>query len=289
MEPKVSVIIPVYNTEAFLERCLSSVLGQSMRDIEVICVDDGSTDGSPAILDTWAARDERLRVIHQANGRQGKARNAAMNIARGEYIGMVDSDDYLPEDYFERLYCAAIEADADIAICGIVKEKRVASRTVIAFTERVVEEDAERKMRICGCPPHFHSVNKLYRRDMIERIALRYAEQVQFEDVMFVTRALCESGRLVTVPNVAYRYVLNPASTVKSRQTAVKQRQKYEAHRDMVEYVASRGINIPERYKNITVKHYYAGGICLWKIKERDAVRVVRLFDLLPIWRYRRR
>ena len=108
MEPKVSVIIPVYNTEAFLERCLSSVLGQSMRDIEIICVDDGSTDGSPAILDTWAARDERLRVIHQANGRQGKARNAAMNIARGEYIGMVDSDDYLPEDYFERLYCAAI-------------------------------------------------------------------------------------------------------------------------------------------------------------------------------------
>ena len=218
MEPKVSVIIPVYNTEAFLERCLSSVLGQSMRDIEVICVDDGSTDGSPAILDTWAARDERLRVIHQANGRQGKARNAAMNIARGEYIGMVDSDDYLPEDYFERLYCAAIEAEADIAICGIVKEKRVASRTVIAFTERVVEEDAERKMRICGCPPHFHSVNKLYRREMIERIALRYAEQVQFEDVMFVTRALCESGRLVTVPDVAYRYVLNPASTVKSRQ-----------------------------------------------------------------------
>ena len=69
----------------------------------------------------------------------------------------------------------------------------------------------------------------------------------------------------------------------------MKQRQKYEAHRDMVEYVASRGINIPERYKSITVKHYYAGGICLWKIKERGAVRVVRLFDLLPIWRYRRR
>ena len=288
MEPKVSVIIPVYNTEAFLERCLSSVLGQSLRDIEVICVDDGSTDRSPAILDAWAARDERIRVIHQANGRQGKARNAAMNIARGEYIGMVDSDDYLPVEYFERLYSAATEADADIAICGIVKEKKVASRTVIAFAERVVEVDAERKMRLCGCPPHFHSVNKLYRRAMIERVALRYAEQVQFEDVMFVTRALCESGTLVTVPDLAYHYVLNPNSTVKSRQTATKQRQKYEAHRDMVAYVAARSIDIPERYKNLTVKHYSLGGLCLWKIKERGNVRVVRLFDLLPIWRYQR-
>ena len=82
--PKVSVIIPVYNTKALLDRCLESVVAQRLSDIEIICVDDGSTDGSGALLDRWAERDSRIKVIHQANGRQGKARNAAMKIAQGE-------------------------------------------------------------------------------------------------------------------------------------------------------------------------------------------------------------
>ena len=93
MRPKVTIIIPVYNTELLLDRCLESVVGQSLSDIEIICVDDGSTDGSGALLDSWAERDGRIRVIHQSNGRQGKARNAALNIAEGEYVGMIDSDD----------------------------------------------------------------------------------------------------------------------------------------------------------------------------------------------------
>ena len=97
--PKITIIIPVYNTEALLARCLESGVAQSMQSIEIICVDDGSTDGSGAILDEWACRDERIKVIHQSNGRQGKARNAALNIAQGDYIGMIDSDDYIPAEY----------------------------------------------------------------------------------------------------------------------------------------------------------------------------------------------
>ena len=288
MKPKVSIIIPVYNTERLLDRCLESVVGQTLTDIEIICVDDGSTDGSGALLDSWAERDSRIRVIHQSNGRQGKARNAALNIAVGEYVGMIDSDDFIPSDYFERLYNSAVVADADMAMCGIVKQKSLIERTVLAFNSVEVVSDATEKLRVCHCPPEFHPVNKLYRRSMIERLGLRFREGVQYEDVMFVIRALVESHRLVTVPNLSYYYVLNPSSTVKARQTPTKQRQKYEAHRAMVEYVAKRGIEIAPRYRNITVRYFKTMGICLWKIKERGEIRTLRLFDIVPIWRWRR-
>ena len=287
--PKVTVIIPVYNTERLLDRCLESVVRQSLSDIEIICVDDGSTDGSPALLDSWAERDARIRVIHQTNGRQGKARNAALRIARGEYVGMIDSDDYIPEEYFERLYSAATEADADVAICGIVKQKPVGERVVIAFDRVEVVRDADAKLRVCHCPPEFHPVNKLYRRAMLERLGLRFKEGVPYEDVMFVTRAIVECDRVVTVPNVHYYYVLNPSSTVKSRQTATKQAQKYEAHRDMVEYVEAKGLRIPSRYRNITVRYGSLCGITLWKVKECGKRRTLRLFDILPVWMWQRR
>ncbi len=287
--PKVTVIIPVYNTERLLNRCLESVVRQSLSDIEIICVDDGSTDGSPALLDSWAERDARIRVIHQTNGRQGKARNAALRVARGEYVGMIDSDDYIPEEYFERLYSAATEADADVAICGIVKQKPVGERVVIAFDRVEVVRDADAKLRVCHCPPEFHPVNKLYRRAMLERLGLRFKEGVPYEDVMFVTRAIVECDRVVTVPNVHYYYVLNPSSTVKSRQTATKQAQKYEAHRDMVEYVEAKGLRMPSRYRNITVRYGSFGGITLWKVKECGKRRTLRLFDILPVWMWQRR
>ena len=287
--PKVSVIIPVYNTEALLDRCLESVVAQRLSDIEIICVDDGSTDGSGALLDRWAERDSRIKVIHQANGRQGKARNAAMKIAQGEYVGMIDSDDYIPEEYFERLYNAAKCSDADVAMCGIVKQKPVGERVVVTFDSEEVVSVAADKLRVCHCPPEFHPVNKLYRRAMLDRLNLRCQEGVQYEDVMFVIRAIVECNRLVTVPGVSYYYVLNPTSTVKSRQTAAKQLQKYEAHRAMVEYVASKDLTIPKRYRNITVRYGTLCGLTLWKVKECGNRRTLRLFDILPIWMWQRR
>jgi glycosyltransferase involved in cell wall biosynthesis len=283
---KVSVIIPVYNTEKLLERCLESVVGQTLSDIEIICVDDGSTDGSGALLDSWAERDSRIRVIHQQNGRQGKARNAAMRIATGEYIGMIDSDDYIPSDYFERLYAAATAADADMAICGIVKQKRTLNRTVLAFEHEEVATTVTEKLRLAHCPPEFHPVNKLYRRAMLDRLSLRFAEGVQYEDVMFVTRALVGSNRLVSVPGVHYFYVLNPTSTVKSRQTAAKQLQKYNAHRAMVDYLEACGVVVAPRHRSITVRYFSLSGLCLWKIKECGHSRTFRLFDVVPLWRW---
>lgn len=284
MEPKVTIIIPVYNTALLLPRCLHSVVNQTLKETEIICVNDGSTDHSLSVLQDWADKDKRITIINQENGRQGKARNAAMAVAQGEYIGMIDSDDYIPDNYFETLYNTAKSNNAEIAICGIIKEKPTGNRTVIEFKESIVATTTEEKLQICKCPPEFHPVNKLYRREMLERIGLRFAEGVQYEDVMFVFRAICESNRLATVPNLFYRYVLNSSSTVKSKQTEEKQLQKYRAHKSMTDYALKNNISVSNRYRNITVKQESICGLTLWKIKEKENKRTLRLFDALPLW-----
>ena len=115
---KVSVVVPVYNTAPYLEQCLDSIVGQSLADIEIICVDDGSTDESPAILESYAAKDLRLKVIHQQNQFAGTARNNGMAAARGEYIMFCDSDDFMAENALELMYEKSKKDEADICVCA---------------------------------------------------------------------------------------------------------------------------------------------------------------------------
>lgn len=119
--PKVSIIIPVYNTEKYLSRCLNSLVKQTLHDIEIICINDGSEDNSLSILENYASSDERIVLIDQKNQGQSVARNRGIEIARGKYIGFVDSDDWVDDNYFEKLYCAAENNNCDIAVAGIIR------------------------------------------------------------------------------------------------------------------------------------------------------------------------
>ena len=103
ISPKVSIVVPVYNTEKYLEKCLKSLISQTLKDIEIICVNDGSTDKSSEILQKFADSDTRIKIITQSNQKQGVARNRGMEVALGEYIGFVDSDDWVHLDFFEKL------------------------------------------------------------------------------------------------------------------------------------------------------------------------------------------
>lgn len=152
MEPKVSIIIPVYNVEPFLARCLDSVVGQTLRGIEIICVDDGSPDRSIDILNRYAAQDDRIRVISQENRGLGGARNRGFDAATGEFILFVDSDDWIDPAYCERLYEAAREAEADIACASMLKIRPSYSKWTIHYTEQQVAAEAQEKFRLCRCP-----------------------------------------------------------------------------------------------------------------------------------------
>ena len=117
--PKISIIVPVYKVEKYLSRCIKSILRQTFTDFELILVDDGSPDKCPQMCDDWGKKDKRIRVIHKENGGLSSARNAGLRAARGEYIGFVDSDDWIACDMYEILYQLAKKYRADITCGGI--------------------------------------------------------------------------------------------------------------------------------------------------------------------------
>ena len=131
--PQVSVIVPVYNTEKYLAECVNSILAQTLRDIEVILVDDGSTGSSPAMCDAYAEKDSRVKVIHKVNGRAATARNAGMKIAQGEYIAFVDSDDWISPDMYEQM----LASGADVCLCDYV---RFQGEQKFSFTQPNIRE-----------------------------------------------------------------------------------------------------------------------------------------------------
>ncbi len=117
--PLISIIVPVYNVEKYLQECLDSVLAQTYKNLEIILIDDGSTDNCPQICDDYAAKDKRIKVIHQKNQGVSAARNAGLKMAKGEYIGFVDSDDYIKPDMYEYLYQLISKDNADMAMCNM--------------------------------------------------------------------------------------------------------------------------------------------------------------------------
>ena len=120
---KVSVIIPIYKVEKYLSRCLDSVVNQTLEDIEIVLVDDGSPDSCPEICDRYAKKDSRIKVIHKKNEGLGYARNSGMLIATGEYIAFLDSDDYVSKDMYEKVYSELKRTDADCCVTGYVVKK----------------------------------------------------------------------------------------------------------------------------------------------------------------------
>ncbi len=282
--PKLSVIVPIYNVEKFLARCLDSILAQTLSDIEIICVDDGSPDNSIEILRKYSSIDKRITVIRQKNKGLGGARNTGIDAATGEYLGFVDSDDYLDSDFFEKLYNTAKRHDADIAVTGIVKHRKRSSKLYISFEEAVTYTTLNDKFSVCNCPPYFHVVNKIYRRSLFAGNHIRFKEHVYFEDIEFTSNMLLNSNTIVTVPGTFYRYIYNGESILKGRQTPKKQQDKYMNRKWFDSFTIKHGIAVPKSYRNIPVKTYTFFGLCVLKIKEMDNIRVWRIFDVLPIW-----
>ena len=176
----VSIVVPCYNVAPYVEECLESLVNQSLQDLEIICVNDGSTDATPALLDAWARRDGRIRVIHRENGGQASARNVGMDTAAGEYVGFVDPDDYVEHAMFARLVEESRRHGADVTACGYTSFSdgdgsvlEELSWSPAAGVEKEVQSSMARagsvweRMDVVTC-------NKLYRRDFLNRHGLRF-------------------------------------------------------------------------------------------------------------------
>lgn len=210
--PLISIIIPVYNVKEYLEKCLYSVCGQTYKNLEIIVVDDGSTDGSGEICDMFAETDSRIKVIHQVNKGQSCARNEGLTIARGEYIGFVDSDDWIDPDMYEFLYHLLVDNDADISVCAHYIE--TTTRTKVryssgAFTSFSSDEAiraliVDKRMRNYMC-------DKLFKRKALAGI--QFPEKQIFEDMAICYRIFYKVQRIVMQDCPKYHYLQREGST----------------------------------------------------------------------------
>ena len=215
--PKVSVIVPAYNCETYIERCLESLLGQSLCDLEIVAVDDGSTDRTGFLLDVYASQHDFLRVIHQKNAGVAAARNAGLAAVRGQYIGFVDADDYIELNMYEELYRCALSTQADLCMCDydLVYTNAVSvSGPSLPDQSFFLEEENDRiafYLQYLAQRPVLW--NKLYRREAIERAALSF-ELDSGEDYLFNLMLLPQLQRIALVSNVLYHYVQRGNSVV---------------------------------------------------------------------------
>lgn len=205
---KVSVIIPLYNTAAYIAECLDSLLAQSLKDIEVFVVDDGSTDGGDSLVEQYCRRHTQIKLLRQSRKRQGAARNLALGHASGEFISFLDSDDTLPANALT-LMVAAAERNGSDMVCGIQQSfspwrKWVGVPVHQREFNRVIERTSIREMpTLIG---DISACNRLIRRSTIERAGLRFAEGTAGEDLDFMARFYLECEVITVLPEVVYNY-----------------------------------------------------------------------------------
>ncbi len=241
---KISVVIPVYNQAPYLAECLDSVLVQTLRDIEVVCVDDGSTDDSGRMLDEYAARDSRVKVIHQANAGAGPARNAGMDVAAGEFLAFMDPDDLYPDEgVLEDVYSAAVANG--VKICGGSLMEFLpngAERTKYGglMAGMVFAHDGFVDYR--DWQFDYGYVRFVYSRDMIQRAGIRFPAYARYQDPPFFVRAMAAAGRFYALRRVTYRCRIRAGGVDWTAAGARRFKALCDGIRDVAEFAMAAGL-----------------------------------------------
>ncbi|MBO8432243.1 MAG: glycosyltransferase family 2 protein [Bacteroidetes bacterium] len=216
-KPLISIVVPVYNVEQYVGKCLDSLLGQTLKDIEVICVDDCSTDASLSILNAYGKKDNRVKVITSSvNGKQGTARNIGIRAARAEYIGLVDSDDWVAETMYENLYEAARRENADVVVGNYAEYYSESDIRPQWNGEKGVLENGDRGERNRGIIARSPRIwTSIFKRKLFVDNGLFYPENLFYEDNAIGQALYCSAGKIVKVDKLCYFYRCNNVSTTR--------------------------------------------------------------------------
>ena len=274
---KISIIIPVYNSEQFLEKCLNSIINQTFKDIEIICIDDGSTDKSLKILNNFADKDNRITIINQKNSGPSAARNKGLEIAKGEYVGFVDSDDWIDLNFYEKLYNNAKKYDADIAVCGIKRLRSYKWKYHLKIEKEEFTTDTNKKFVLCDVPDKCYVWNKIYKLQKLTEKNINFEPDTYYEDRYFTAQALVYLNGLVTVPDVYYNYRTNPNSIVKTKSKKKKHDSRYTKVK-MLRFLRNNNIRIIHK-----IKKFKFFGLTYLKIKYYRDKREIKLFNIITI------
>lgn len=215
--PTVTVIIPVYKVERYLDACVESVVRQSYADLEILLVDDGSPDRCPALCDAWAEKDPRIKVIHREHGGLSAARNSGIDAAMGEFLLFVDSDDLLEPDAVRRAVDAQRQQDADLVIFNLTyvdeANRPLPQPDFSGFTDEILDEDGVWQRCFALAETRIYYVvawNKLYRRSLFQH--LRYAPGKRYEDQFLLPHLLAQCKTIACLAAPGYRYVQRSGS-----------------------------------------------------------------------------
>ena len=280
---KVSVIVPIYNTEIYIEKCLNSLVNQTLRDIEIICVNDGSTDNSMITVRKFANKDPRIKIFEQENKKQGAARNAGMRIATGEYIGFVDSDDWVDLDYYEKLYNAAKKYNSDLALGTNVRTGKGKTKKRLNITEEKFVTSMQEKFDICNLHKDACPTNKIYRSEFLKENNITWPEGCFCEDKMFSTQAVYYANGIVSVPKIHYFYFRRPNSTVKTKKSQKKYDDRDEARKQILKFLTSKNVDTRDKDFWAIKRDYKKFGINWYQIKESFHTEKHLLFGLNAI------
>ncbi len=225
---KLTIVALVYNLEKYLPRCLDSLVNQTLEDIEILCVDDGSTDSAPKIIDEYEQKyPEKVKAFHKTNGGEFTTRNYGLERASGEYITFVDTDDYVEKNWAEKLYNAAKENDADLAVCAFerinLETDKVVCTDMTRFGYSCKKIDPNDDFMVFINPAPW---NKIYKRDKVKD--LRFLSFRGFNDTMFLMEAYSRIEKIVFIPDVLYHYYLRYDSQIHTiNQKDVQNLKKY--------------------------------------------------------------
>lgn len=206
MKPLISIVVPVYNVEKHLRKCVNSIVKQTYSNLEILLIDDGSTDKSGIICDELAGTDSRIKVYHKENGGLSSARNYGIDKTKGEFVGFIDSDDYIDSDMYQHLLSLIIDYNADISMCrnadvynGRILPDNIQKTTIVADSEKAID------LVLKGELASVSAVNKLYHRSLFEK--LRYPEGKTLEDAFVIVEILDACNRVVISTEKKYFYV----------------------------------------------------------------------------------
>lgn len=259
--PKISVIIPVYNTEKYLDKCIQSILNQTFGDFEIIAIDDGSTDSSLEILKKYE-KDQRFIIIHKENEGQAVARNIGIKKATGKYITFVDSDDYIDKNMLEDLYHLVQEKDADIAICDILKESE---REKIVF-KNYWDVNIEKNKNMMTS--HMGPVARLYKKELFINHNIFFKEKIIYEDLATVPLLAMASKKIEYINKPYYHYIIRENSTMQK----ITYSEKLENIFDVMTFLENKITpDYKEELEYLYIEHLlYSASLRFFKFKKKD-------------------
>lgn len=254
MDPLISIIVPIYKVEKYLRKCIESILNQTYENLEIILVDDGSPDNCSEICEEYAKKDNRIVVIHQENGGLSKARNTGLEIAKGEYIGFVDSDDYIASDMYETLYREIKENDAQMSICRfyIVDEDgnflHDSIKINIEEDIKILDKCEAMKEMLIDKNIRGYVWTKLFKKECFEN--LKFPEGKNYEDIAISINAFEKTDKVVFINKQKYYYL--------QRETSIDHNLSEKNLDDAIEMSYERYKYVKEKYLELKEYNIYA-------------------------------